>query len=345
MKQADLRVTLGDGRYRLVTGGGVVVEEVNRFLGALELRGLSPQTVRTYAFDVLILYRWLHERKGRCSLGELDQSDLLDFVRFQRRSNVHPCSINHRLVVTNLLHRFLTGQDIPSGVGASLPAPHYKGRGRDRELGLHRIRAPRHRSLRVKTPMTLVEPLTTEQVRVLVAGCKRFRDIAIAYLMLLCGLRSGEVLSLRVCDMGLAEGRLRVLGKGGKERLMPLSPFLMDRVRDYFRLERPSVCHTAAIFVVLQGPRRGHAMTPAGLRSLFRYRRRDEKLANANPHRLRHTFGADMARAGVRLPILQKMMGHADAKMTLQYVNLSMDDVAAEFQRAAKEIHKRYTAK
>ena len=57
------------------------------------------------------------------------------------------------------------------------------------------------------------------------------------------------------------------------------------------------------------------------------------------------TFGADMARSGVRLPILQKMMGHADSKTTLQYINLSMADVAAEFQRAAEEIHKRYNFK
>ena len=84
-------------------------------------------------------------------------------------------------------------------------------------------------------------------------------------------------------------------------------------------------------------------MTSSGLRSLFRYRRRDEEIENANPHRLRHTFGTDMARAGVRLHILQKMMGHEDSKTTLIYINLSMADIAAEFQRAAKEIHNRYT--
>lgn len=83
-------------------------------------------------------------------------------------------------------------------------------------------------------------------------------------------------------------------------------------------------------------------MTPAGLRSLFRHRRRRRVLAIANPHRFRHTFGADMARAGVRLPILQQMMGHADLKTTLQYVRLSMADVADEFRRALKKIASRY---
>jgi len=62
----------------------------------------------------------------------------------------------------------------------------------------------------------------------------------------------------------------------------------------------------------------------------------------ANAHRFRHTFGADMARAGVRLPILQQMMGHADLKTTLLYIRLSMADVAEEFRRATSKLAGRY---
>ena len=86
-------------------------------------------------------------------------------------------------------------------------------------------------------------------------------------------------------------------------------------------------------------------MTPAGLRSLFRQRRRRPTLAIANPHRFRHTFGTDMARAGVRLPILQRMMGHADLKTTLQYIELSLVDVADEYRRALALITARYKSR
>jgi integrase/recombinase XerD len=65
-------------------------------------------------------------------------------------------------------------------------------------------------------------------------------------------------------------------------------------------------------------------------------------LAMANAHRFRHTFGADMARAGVRLPILQQMMGHADLKTTMLYIRLSMADVAEEFRRASSKLDGRY---
>jgi integrase len=83
-------------------------------------------------------------------------------------------------------------------------------------------------------------------------------------------------------------------------------------------------------------------MTAAGLRNLFRHRRRRPTLARAHAHRFRHTFGADMARAGVRLPILQRMMGHADLKTTLQYIELSLVDVADEYKRAIASIEGRY---
>lgn len=337
-----------DDRYRLVTPQGMLEEDVEQFLRALEVRGLSSKTVRAYCYDLLTLYRWLGDENLETprSIDELKQSDLLDYVRFQRASDTSPTSINRRLVVIGLFYRFVTGYEIgvgaTSGVGASVPAPYYKGRGRDRDLGLHRIAPVRHRSLRVKTPRKVVEPLTAEQVRHLLGSFKRYRDLCIAYMMLLCGLRSREVLALEVGDVDYSENRLRVSGKGGKQRILPLPSLLLNYIRDYLRLERPSVCLTRALFVVLQGKRRGFAMTPDGIRSLFRHRRRDQKLENANPHRLRHTFGADMARAGVRLPILQRMMGHEDSKMTLHYINLSMSDVADEFQRAAAKIHKRY---
>jgi integrase len=181
-------------------------------------------------------------------------------------------------------------------------------------------------------------------VRNLVSGLLRYRDLCIVYLMLLGGLRTHEVLLLRLCDIDFADRRIRLHGKGNKERLVPLPKLLVDLLHQYFDLERPLQCPTETTFVILQGKRRGLPMTRAGLRRVFRTRRSRPTLANANPHRLRHTFGTDMARSGVRLPILQKMMGHANAETTLQYINLSMVDVAREFNRAIDAIQARYQA-
>ena len=229
------------------------------------------------------------------------------------------------------------------GPGVSAPSPYYKGPGRDKNLGLHKMPKQRRLSLRVKVPRKVVEPLTVAQVGTFRDTLKRYRDLAITYLMLLCGLRSREVLTLTLPDVSFDENRLRIHGKGDKERCLPLPEAVVETLRAYLRLERPSECPSDSLFVVLQGKRRGQAMTRSGLRSLFRHRRSVElSVANANPHRWRHTFGTEMARAGVRLPTLQKMMGHASSDTTLQYINLSMADIADEYRRAMTKIEQRY---
>jgi len=325
---------------RLVDEQGAVAKDIDRFLSALDARGLSPWTIRAYAYDLLALCRWLKQSKKK--VHELTQLDLLEFVRAQRAMDAHPKSINRRLVVTGLFYRFLTNHDIGSSAGVNLPAAYYKRWRRDSELGLHQIGLHRPRFLRVKTPRTVVEPLRSTQVRIFLRRLRRYRDISIVHLMLFAGLRSCEVLSLKMRDVLFEERRLHVRGKGAKERVLPLPEILWQSIVYYLKLERPSICQSEALFVVLQGRKRGQAMTSAGLRSLFRHRRRDGLIKEAHPHRFRHTFGADMARSGVRLPILQRMMGHADAKMTLQYINLSMADIAEEYLRASNEIQKRY---
>lgn len=335
------RVKSQGDSYRIEGDGSASLADINDFLEALDARGLSPATIRTYAFDLVMLDRWF-EKSGQ-QIDELTQASLLEFIAFQKQLGAQPSSINRRLTTCELFCRFVTGEELVAGSRVTSTAPHYKGRGRDHALGLHRLHKRRRLRLRVKAPHKLVDPLTAEQVTVFIRSLRRYRDLAIVYLMLFCGLRSGELLSLRLSDINDQERRLRVRGKGNRERALPLPNVLIAVISDYLRLERPARALTGHLFVVLQGRRRGHPMTPAGLRNLFRHRRQsNKKIRNANAHRFRHTFGTDMARAGVRLPILQRMMGHADGKTTLQYINLSLADVAAEYTRAIAVIEKRY---
>ena len=78
-------------------------------------------------------------------------------------------------------------------------------------------------------------------------------------------------------------------------------------------------------------------MTPAGLRSLFRYHRRTTGVKQANPHRFRHTFATDMVRAGVSLPALMRLMGHANIQTTLIYVQVTPIDVYQQYARAVAQ--------
>jgi site-specific recombinase XerD len=324
--------------FELVGDEAASVTDANRFLEALTVRGLSPHTVRAYAYDLVVIHRWLAE--AGLEVEALGEPDLIGLVKVQRDVDAQPTTINRRLTVCRLFHRFCTGHELGMGAGSVAPGPHYRGRGRDRWLGLHQLH-PRARRLSVKVAHRVVDPLTPEEVRAFLRTLHRYRDIAIVHLMLLCGLRSREVLAIELADLDLNEGRLRARGKGNRERALPLPELGLATIRDYLRVERPR-CKSTRLFVVLQGAGRGQPMTAAGLRSLFRHRRGRGPLARANPHRFRHTFGADMARSGMRLPILQRLMGHADSRTTLAYINLSMTDIALEYRRAVDAIKRRY---
>lgn len=324
------------GHVAVIGPDGTDDSTCGTFLDRLLLRGLSLHTVEAYAYDLVLMMRWLEA--AHLQLSELNSDHVHQFLAWERGRESRPKSINRRLHTLRLFFRHVTQRELP---GATIPRRGLRLSHRDRELGLQRIRVADTQRLRVKEARTIIEPLTVEQVNELLSSLRRYRDLAIAYLMLLCGLRSQEVLNLRVSDIDLEDRRLRVQGKGGKERAVPAPPLLLTVIAKYSRLERPT-SNAAQVFLVLQGSKRGGPMTRAALRKIFRTRRKRASLSNANPHRLRHTFGTDMARSGVRLPILQRMMGHAFAETTLQYVNVSMADVAAEFQRAIAKLEDRY---
>jgi site-specific recombinase XerD len=160
--------------------------------------------------------------------------------------------------------------------------------------------------------------------------------------MLFCGLRLSEVLNLRFDSVDFEKARVRIWGKGGKERILPLSEKLIFVMKKYLLLERPEISKAGTFFVVLHGTSRGEPMTIAGLRTVFRHWRMRTGIQKAHPHNFRHAFGTNMARSGVSLPVLQKMMGHTEFKHTLRYINLAMTDVAEEYTKALTKIEERY---
>ncbi|TFH64554.1 MAG: hypothetical protein E4G90_07855, partial [Gemmatimonadales bacterium] len=331
--------SLGLSPYRLIDAAGSEIAAVNGFLDAQAARGLSPCSLRAYGYSLLNLWRWLFQ-EGR-ALEDIEEPDLLDYIRFQRGGGEKTArkasakTINHRLTATRCLYRFCHGDDLPAGRRGFPRRSHPYHSAVASETGYLHPSRPRALQLRVKEPRTLVLPLSPTEVGRFLEGLRTWRDLAIAGLMLLCGLRSREMIAALLRDLFLSDGELRVRGKGGKERVVPLAPQVTASLDSYLTLERPKKA-SESLFVVLKGPRRGHPLTPAGLRSLFRYHRVSSGVAAANPHRFRHTFGSDMARAGMSLPALMRLMGHADIHTTMLYVEISPKDVWEEFHRVTR---------
>jgi len=340
-KKMTLRVRPSTSHFFEIIGGKLrFAQRANSFLSAIATRGVSSLTIRAYAYDIVFAGRWLTASKRH--VKSLTIPLLIEFVAYQRKLDASPQSINRRLVTVGLFYQFCYDRDIPGGIGTTKPARHHISQHYDSSLGLIKIRRNGPNKLRVKVPRELIEPLEPAEVNRFFTTVKRYRDVAITMLMLLCGLRCCEILALRIGDLALAQRRIVVRGKGNKQRMIPIVEHTVRAIENYLRLERPDSCQTNRLFVILQGPQRSEPMTASGLRSLFRHRRLSQKLGKANPHRFRHTFGADMARSGVSLPVLQRMMGHANGQTTLRYINLCADDVVTEYHNAMKRIQERY---
>lgn len=323
---------------RLVDEQGRAVEWANRFLDAQCVRGLQLLTLRAYAYKLLHFIRWWSRQPGvdvmRFQAEQFTESTLIDYVRDQLNECPKPTPehINDRSSLLRRLFRFHFQQDMPH-------APYRIQRQwwRRSPLGYGRSRRITSADLKLKVPQRVIVPLSAAQVARFWASFRTARDLAMVALMLLNGLRSREVIGLKLEDLLLSEAQIRVRGKGARVRMLPLPPETMRILDCYLRTERP-LTNAAEVFVSLKGRARGRAMTPAGLRSLFRYHRRSTGVPQANPHRFRHTFASDMIRAGISLPALMRLMGHAHIHTTLLYIQLTPQDVFAEYTRAVAQI-------
>jgi len=316
--------------YQLLDAQDQSIDWANQFLDAQRLRQLSLRSLRAYAYDLLHFARWWLSQNPPRPLSEINQSVLLDYVRHQldQQPKPTPQTVNHRLTVVQSLYRFHYGTQI--GAGHCHLQRIYTKRS---PLGYGRPCRAHALGLRLKQPQRIIVPLSADEVATFWRSFRTFRDLAVAGLMLLDGLRSCEVLAVQLEDLQLASTQMRVLGKGNKQRLLPLPQPIIDVLQNYLRLERPHT-HSLSLFVCLKGRHRGQPMTAAGLRSLFRHHRVTSQVPQANPHRFRHTFGADMVRAGISLPALQHLMGHSQIRTTMLYVQLAPKDVWDEYARA-----------
>jgi integrase/recombinase XerC len=320
-------------------------ESIESFFELCLAKGFSRRTIRAYAFDLVIFFRFFKGKKRAVpKLNKIDFKVLIDFIHQEKGRNAAPTSINRRLNTVDILYRHCFNKLIP---GTTAPPDISRLRRKryltlDAKLGIFPIHAKPGRTFRVRMPHRLVKALEPHEVVAFFETLKTNRDRAIVTLMLVCGLRCMEVLGVDLSDINTLSLTLRVRGKGNKERIVPLPQNVLNIVEKYMETERPIRSKVDALFLVQKGPRRGMRMTLEGLRGVFRYHRAASGIMHANAHRFRHTFGRNMAAAGVSIPALQKLLGHADHRTTLKYINLTLQDVFADFEKAQANMKNLY---
>ncbi len=191
----------------------------------------------------------------------------------------------------------------------------------------------------IRTPRTLPQVLEPTEVDALLKSLRRWRDRAMVAAMLLGGLRRCEVLGLRMEDLRLGEGRLFIHeGKGGHQRLIPVSSRFFRSLARYLELERPAVADPTAVFLALKGVRRGQPLSADGLDQIVLGARQRAGLAHCSCHELRHTCLTRLREAGMALEAIQAQAGHRSIESTRLYLHLANDWLAKEYQRASDAI-------
>lgn len=349
---AELRLEGCQGRWSLAGPTVETFSLVNDYLGYLADRNYSSATVRAYGFDLLAFCRWLAAEGleldrvttdvllrwlAACRAAQLPGRPGPNVVslRGERLDRYAVTTINRRLAAVSGLFAFRAMRD------PNAPNPVPRGRearwaagGERNGLLAHLVRRPKPRSaLRLREPRRLPRALDRAETTALLASLRTFRDRGIAGLMLLCGLRSGGSSTWRWGDVDIGARWLRVMGKGAKERRVPLDVDVAGLIQTYLLAERPDTEQTA-LFVVAKGPNRGQPLTPAGLRTIFRYHRHKAGVPAGHPHSLRHSFGTALAEAGVDLAVLQALMGHDHVDSSAAYIHLAPAHVRAAYDAA-----------
>jgi len=340
-----LCVVRGDDGHRL--DGGPIDEIANRYLAHLASRKFSPASVRAYAYDLLNFSRFLAERGA--TLEDVVPTDLFDYLDWQQkpkpsagkkvvalsaRRGAAPATMNRRIAAVRGLFEYAviadvrTNNPVPAARRAIGLRPKIRG-----TLGHVGPRQAPTGGRLVRQPRRLPESLVSAEVAAFLTDLETHRDRAVVLSMLLGGLRAAEVRMLRLADVDMGLRQVRVLGKGGRERIVPVDGSFFSELAAYLRAERPKGCRTPECFVVLRGPTAGRPMTEAGMRRIFRTHRSRSGANRVRPHRLRHTYGTELAEAGIDLLVLRELMGHSSPETTAGYVHLSAENVAAEFAR------------
>jgi integrase/recombinase XerD len=292
---------------------------VNSFLETFLLylateRGLSTNYQISTRTSLERFFSWLTQHTTITELSSITPQHLHDFLHGEKERGLASTSLKLEVVALRVFFRFLSARKILlSDPAEKLPLP--------------------------KLPHALPHPLDPESVQKLLAAPQghtplEIRDRGLLELLYACGLRISELCTLRLENIDLEEGIIRVTGKGDKTRLVPIGQAAITAVQEYLSLARPKLLSPksgAALFLSV----RGHPLTPARIWQLVSKYAKQAGLEKAiHPHQLRHSFATHLLAGGADLRIIQEMLGHASIATTQIYTEVDRSQL--------KKIHQQF---
>ncbi|MDP4858431.1 MAG: site-specific tyrosine recombinase XerD [Desulfobacterales bacterium] len=278
---------------------------LDRYLDFLMVeKGLAAQTIEAYSRDLVRYISFLVE-SGRATVSEADTPLILKYLISMREDGLNARSRARHLVSIRGFYRFLAQEEIlPSDPSRLIDLP--------------------------KSGLKLPDVLTIDEVKRLLdapdpkkpSGC---RDAAMLELLYAAGLRVSELITLKLQDVNLTAGYVRVFGKGAKERVVPIGQYAQEKIRRFITGARQALLKdriSATLFVA----RAGKPLSRQGFWKLIkRYGLRAGLRKVITPHTLRHSFASHLLEGGADLRAVQTMLGHADIATTQIYTHVARD--------------------
>ncbi|MGO9593296.1 MAG: site-specific tyrosine recombinase XerD [Steroidobacteraceae bacterium] len=286
---------------------------IARFLDAVWMeRGLSSNTLAAYRADLVALHRWLCERK--LSLAQAGRAELMDFIAARVQGGARPRSTARQLSSFRRFFRYLVRE---GGV---------------REDPTAQIAMPKiGRSLPRSLSEAEVESLLAAPA---VADPLGYRDRTMLEVLYATGLRVSELVSLKLGQINMNQGVTRVLGKGNRERLIPLGEEAVRWLRAFINGARNDILLDRSTDYLFP-TRRGDRMTRQAFWHIIkRYARKAGVDRELSPHTLRHAFATHLLNHGADLRVVQMLLGHSDLSTTQIYTHVARERM--------KELHSQH---
>lgn len=273
-------------------------------------RGLADNSLHAYRRDLEDLDRFISARGKTFITAEAD--DYRAYLHAQSRSGRATRTVARRLAAIRVFLRFLIGQ------------------GHDRTHVLQQLERP-------KPERPLPKVLSKAQVNQLIAAPDPkstlfSRDVAILELLYASGLRASELCDARAQDVNLQVGCIRVMGKGSKERIVPLGRAAAEAIARYLAEARPKLLRSIDDRLFLS--RTGKPLDRIALWMLVeKYGRKSGLLKSISPHTLRHCFASHLVGGGADLRVVQELLGHSDINTTQIYTHVDSGRLKAVHEK------------
>lgn len=285
---------------------------IQKHLDQLSIEGKSPRTIEGYRIDLQQFEGFLESEFGLCNISDISALHIRGFLRWLSEKQDVNRTLSRKLSSLSSWFRYL------------------KIQGEIKDDPMRKIRRPKYEK---KLPRFFSEEEMQALLRIPDTSSKfGLRNRAILELLYSCGLRLMELAGLRLDDIDKGKKLIRVIGKGNKQRLIPIGSFALQSLDEYLK-ERPGFLQDHSSDKVFL-TRSGKDFDTDQLRTiLMRYIDLIAREKGYSPHTIRHSFATHLLSKGADIRAIQKMLGHADLATTEVYTHLSLEDIKAAYEK------------